>query len=449
MACQCLCKSPLAHPPECPDPAGKLACRGDVGHDRSLAKVTREVPSSLYEPLYAGRRMAGYREGHARVVQCPLPFLGGAGVVPGSFHEQLPQVRVARLGDAASRDALAAGMLGGHEPKPRGKRACRVEAGEDARLNRDGKCRHGLDALHAAKRLDPACPSGTTCMLGDPLLYCLLLRLHVADLRYVEVQGLVRRGLGKLDPPDPLPVRLRPRPPALALGRALVPDVSPSDQEMRQAVLGAGQVLPDVFQRPREAPRGLRLLVGHEHLDDVVGEELARQELRVVSAVLPPLVSGGLVHLGHRAHDAVDAKCPEGPNEVKARDARFVDGLRRFEPENPAGELCRRISEPLRPDLARRRVERNRGNGTSVNIKANRGNMVHREPLSCVWQPGKDCRLFGRDHYQPKDPRSYGRRHEAGAHNVLLISSSRKSSDNPTFLPGQNVCPVSRSCPQC
>ena len=39
-----------------------------------------------------------------------------------------------------------------------------------------------------------------------------------------------------------------------------------------------------------------------------------------------------------------------------------------------------------------------------------------------MWQPGKDCRLFGRDHYQPKDPRSNRRRHEAGAHNVLLIS---------------------------
>lgn len=33
--------------------------------------------------------------------------------------------------------------------------------------------------------------------------------------------------------------------------------------------------------------------------------------------------------------------------------------------------------------------------------------MVHGEPLSYLWQPGKNCRLYGRDHYQPKDPRSY------------------------------------------
>lgn len=68
MTCQCLCKSPFAHPSKCPYPASKLACRGHIGYDRSLAKVTREVPPSLYEPLYTGRCMARYSERDARVV---------------------------------------------------------------------------------------------------------------------------------------------------------------------------------------------------------------------------------------------------------------------------------------------------------------------------------------------------------------------------------------------
>ena len=37
MTCQCLCKSPFAHPSKRPYPAGELACRGHIGYDRSTA----------------------------------------------------------------------------------------------------------------------------------------------------------------------------------------------------------------------------------------------------------------------------------------------------------------------------------------------------------------------------------------------------------------------------
>ena len=67
MARQRLRKSPLAHPSKRPYPAGKLARRGHIGYDRSLAKVAREVLPPLCEPLYTGRCMAGYGERDARV----------------------------------------------------------------------------------------------------------------------------------------------------------------------------------------------------------------------------------------------------------------------------------------------------------------------------------------------------------------------------------------------
>lgn len=194
----------------------------------------------------------------------------------------------------------------------------------------------------------------------------------------------------------------------------------------------------------REVSCGLGLLVGNEHLDHVVGHQLARQELGVVSIVLPFPVAGGLVHLGDCADDAVDAEFPQRADEVESRHPRFVDRLGRFETEDPGGYLRRCVCKPLGDDLARHRVQGDGGDGTSVNIQANRGNMVHREPLSCMWQPGKDCRLFGRDHYQPKDPRSYRRRHEAGAHNVLLISSVQNSRRNEKDPPERvSFCLVS------
>lgn len=45
---------------------------------------------------------------------------------------------------------------------------------------------------------------------------------------------------------------------------------------------------PCVLERAGEVLRRLGLLVGHEHLDDVVGHELARQEPRIVAVVEEP-----------------------------------------------------------------------------------------------------------------------------------------------------------------
>ena len=80
--------------------------------------------------------------------------------MPARFHEQLPQVRVADLGDAAPRDALAAGVLGEDEAEPARERARRVEAREHAGLGDERERRHRPGPLHAAEGLHPIAPAG-------------------------------------------------------------------------------------------------------------------------------------------------------------------------------------------------------------------------------------------------------------------------------------------------
>ena len=192
----------------------------------------------------------------------------------------------------------------------------------------------------------------------------------MSHLGHVVVQRLLGGRLGKPYRANPAPVGTRPGAAPLAGGSGLVPDVPPLDQQMRQAVLGPREVVSDVLERTREAPRGPGLLVGDEHLDHVVGEELAGQELGVVPAVLLPPVAGGPVHLGDRADDAVDAEAPELADEMEAGDAGFVDGLRGFESEDPRGYLSESVRKLPRANLSRIRIQCDGSDGTGVNIQA-------------------------------------------------------------------------------
>ena len=106
--------------------------------------------------------------------------------------------------------------------------------------------------------------------MGHSLLDGLLLRFDMAHLGDVVVEGLSSGSVGKLDSPDPLPVRMGPAASALSIFVKLVPDISPPDEQMGEAVLGAGEVVADVLERTREVAGALCLDVGHEHLHDVV-----------------------------------------------------------------------------------------------------------------------------------------------------------------------------------
>lgn len=139
---------------------------------------------------------------------------------------------------------------------------------------------------------------------------------------------------------------------------------------MRQAVLGAGEVVACVLQRAREGLSPFAFDIGNEHLHDVVGEELTREELRIVAVVLLALVRCGLVHLRYGSDDAVHAHLPQLPRQMEARDAGFVDRFRSIEGEDPGRHLRRRIAEPLRAHLARDGIQRNGRDGTSVYIES-------------------------------------------------------------------------------
>lgn len=102
-----------------------------------------------------------------------------------------------------------------------------------------------------------------------------------------------------------------------------------------------------------------------------MGHELPRQELRVVAVVLLALVRRGLLHLGHRARDAVNAELAQLSYQVEPRDTGFVDGLRGAEPGYPARDFRGRVPEPPRADLPGNRIERDGGDRACVNIEAN------------------------------------------------------------------------------
>lgn len=94
-----------------------------------------------------------------------------------------------------------------------------------------------------------ALPVSASARIGRPLLDRLLLRFCMANLGYVVVERLLRRRIGELDRPDPLPVSLRPCPAAPAALVALVPGVPPADEQVGEAVLGAREVVVHVLER--------------------------------------------------------------------------------------------------------------------------------------------------------------------------------------------------------
>ena len=277
---------------------------------------------------------------------------------------------VARFGDAPSRDVLAARVLGGGEAYPGGEGRCAAEPREHVRLDDDGEGRHGLYALDQAERVDSFPPSVFPGMGSYELLYLLLVGLEMPDLRDVVGEGLLVGLFPELDLSDPGPISLRPVPLPLSFFVDLVEYVAVPEQELGEPLLRANQVVARIFQRTGEVPHGLALLIGHHHLDDVVGAQHASPENGVVAIVLPSFVGCGLLHLGYCADDAVDAKGPQLPDEVKTRDARLVNRLGLFEGKDPIGDLGRRGPELLGDDLACDRVERGAGDGAGVYVEA-------------------------------------------------------------------------------
>ena len=369
----------LDHAAYRPAPARELAGGGDVG-----LVLVDAAPQHLLAPLHEPSDALGCvpsRRGVGRLALGQvLRMRAGAYVVPRGLDENPSQVLVAGLGDAALPRALPAGVLGGGEPEPSGERPGALEPGELAGLEHDVGGRHGVDALQAAQRVDPLLPSGLGRLcLDQPLEAGLVLHRLPGGVDVVG-EHLVVGLIGKRYRPYPGPVGGGPVLPPLPLGVRLAEDEPVPEQELRQPLLAAPQVLARVVEGPGQVARRLALVVGHPHLHDVADRQHARQELRVVAVVLPPPVGAGLDHLGHRADDAVDSHRGQPLLQVEPGDARLVDAFGgRVDGRHPARDLGGVVAEGGRADLAGHRVEGDGLYRARVHVEADEGGSIQHE----------------------------------------------------------------------
>ena len=301
-------------------------------------------------------------------------------VVPLRLDEHAPQMLVARLRDVALPHALAAGVLRRRQPDPRRERPGVLEPGELAGLEDEVGGAHRVDALQAPDGVDPALPPGLGRLgLDQPLEAGLVLHRLPRGV-YVVREHVVVGPLGERYRPYPRPVRggpvLLPLPPGVRLAE----DEPVPQQELRQPLLAALQVLARVVEGPGQVAGRLALVVGHPYLHDVADRQHARQELRVVAVVLPPPVGAGLDHLGHRADDAVDSHRGQPLLQVEPGDARLVDAFGgRVDGRHPARDLGGVVAEGGRSDLAGHRVEGDGLYRARVHVEADEGGSIQHE----------------------------------------------------------------------
>ena len=366
----------LDHAAHRPAPACELAGGRHVGLVLVDAALEHRGPP-LDEPSHALGGMAP-RAGVRRLAFGQVFRMGGASqVVPRRLDEHAPQMLVARLRDAALPHALAAGVLRRRQPDPRRERPGVLEPGELAGLEDEvGGARH-VDALQAPDGVDPALPPGLGRLgLDQPLEAGLVLHRLPRGV-YVVREHVVVRLLGERYRSYPRPVRGGPV--ALpAPGRGgLAERVSVPEQELRQPLLAALQVLARVVEGPGQVAGRLALVVGNPHLHHVADRQHARQELRVVAVVLPPPVGAGLDHLGHRADDAVDSHRGQPLLQVEPGYARLVDAFGGgVDGRHPARDLGGVVAEGGRADLAGHRVEGDGLYRARVHVEADEGGSI-------------------------------------------------------------------------
>ena len=369
----------LDHAAHRPAPARELASGGDVGFVLVDAALEHRAPP-LDEPSHALGRVPSRRGVRDLPLGKVLRARRAAKVVPRRLDEHAPQVLVAGLGDAALPRALAAGVLGGREPEPRRERPGALEPGELAGLEDQVRGARHVDALQAPDGVDPALPPGLGRLGLDQPLEAGLVLHRLPDGIDVVREHVVVRLLGKRYRLYPRPVRGGPAALPAAGRGGLAEHASVPEEELRQPLLAALQVLARVVQRAHQVAGRLVPVVGNPHLHDVAYRQHAGQELRVVAVVLPLAVGRGLDHLGHRADDAVDPHRSQPLLQVEPGDARLVDAFGgRVDGRHPARDLGGVVAEGGRAHLAGHRVEGDGLYRARVHVEADEGGSIQHE----------------------------------------------------------------------
>ena len=260
-------------------------------------------------------------------------------------------------------------MLRGDQAHPGRVGGGRAEAREAARLGGQAEGRHGVHALYTPQGRHDGRPPGLRRLGGDQPLQLELGGLLVPDVLYVMVHRGLGRGLPDLYLGDPGPPGGRPRAAPAPQGVPLVEDITPPEQELREPLAGALDVVAGVVEGAGQVPCRLDLGVGHGDDHDVVGGEQPGEEGGVAPVVLDPLVGGGALHLGHGAHHAVHAEGAQLAAQGEPRGAALVDGPRRLEGQHPLGYRARLGAEPPLDHLAGVEVERGGGDGPGVHVE--------------------------------------------------------------------------------
>ena len=362
-----------------PDPGREFSGRGDIG-----LVLVDAAPQHLLAPLHEPSDALGRVPSCRRVRDLPFGEVFGVRrrvqVVPSRLDEHPSQVLVAGLGDAALPHAFSAGVLGGGEPEPCAEGSGVFEPGELAGLENQVRGAHDVDSLEASDGVDPFAPPRLGGLVFDeglePLLVLQLLPHGIDVVRKDFVVGPLLEAYGV----DPCPMGGGPVALPLPGGSGFAEDQAVPEQELRQPLLAALQVVPCVVQRAHQVARRLAFVVGNPDLDDVSHGEHPGEEFGVVAVVLPPPVGAGLDHLRNRADDAVDAQRRELLLEVEPGDAGLVNAPRgRVEGSHPFGDGRGVVGECGRADLAGHRVEGDGLYRARVHVEADEGGSIQHE----------------------------------------------------------------------
>jgi hypothetical protein len=265
----------LSRPSTVPHPAGALGRCGTGLRDRPhepgqlsrhrhahLVVVYAPAVQFCIAPAQPQLRLPG--DGPDRFSQRLLARLGsspdarGEPIVPCRLGKQPARVRVAGLGDRALAEAIAAGVLRGHQPQVSHQLARVIEACDIPNLGHQSDRRDHVDAAQRLQRLQhrreaPAGHRGRQ-RLGQPL-HALVGRLHrevVLGERHLAAR------VAEVQLAQPAVERLRPR------GLAAVADLV-AQQKRLELVTGLRARVHRILARPRQVADRLVAGVRNPH----------------------------------------------------------------------------------------------------------------------------------------------------------------------------------------
>ncbi len=198
---------------------------------------------------------------------------------PGCLDEDAPQVRVARLGDAALVSRGAAGVLARHQAGEGHERGRAGEAPEVADLDEQHERGEGRDPPQRRQAPHRGLVPRPQRRFEQLALQPVASRLAQLERGDVLGEGAVQIGLVEALGADPGEVPAGPT-------FAVAPDAVVTQEELRKPVAGAQDVLAEVLAQAQQVAHRLVLSIGHAHRGEFAGAQQATELARVAAISL-------------------------------------------------------------------------------------------------------------------------------------------------------------------